>query len=132
MILNFSPHGQRETAQQDTLSVQLERDALLDRINALEIESAETLSKAKLIAQQQMLQERNRLESLHKQKVSELQAELAEKVASESTKATQITEMEKQLASSQVAVKTMEEDFRVFKSFVAEREAVHVNFLLLW
>lgn len=105
----------------------MERDALLDRINTLEIESADALSKAKLTAQQQLLQERNRLETLHKQKASELQAELAEKTASESAKATQLTEMEKQLAAAQVAVKTMEEDIRVFKSFVAEREAVHVT-----
>ena len=111
----------------------MERDSLLDRINNLEIESAETSSKAKFSAQQQLLHERNRLEALHKQKVSELQAELAEKSESESAKATQLIDMEKQLAASQVAVKAMEEDLRLFKSLAAEREAVHVVFTsMLW
>ena len=73
------------------------------------------------------------MESLHKQKVSELQTELAEKTESESAKAAQLIDMEKQLAASQVAVKTMEEDLRLFKSFVAEREAVHVMFTgIIW
>ena len=73
------------------------------------------------------------MEALHKQKVSELQAELVEKSESESAKATQLIDMEKQLAASQVAVKTMEEDLRLFKSLAAEREAVHVVFTsMLW
>ncbi len=73
------------------------------------------------------------MEALHKQKVSELQAELAEKSESESAKATQLIDMEKQLAASQVAVKAMEEDLRLFKSLAAEREAVHVVFTsMLW
>ena len=126
---------QKEAVQQELLALQMERDSLLDRVSAVEIESEEALSKARLAAQQQLVQERNRLDDAHKLKLAEIQAQAAEKIsAAEAASSMRVAQKEVELAAAVAALKAMEEDRgrleAMFKTLVADRDAFHVlNFI---
>jgi hypothetical protein len=109
----------------------MERDTLLDRINKIEIDSSDSLSKAKLAAHQQLLQERARLEEIHRVKLSDFRTELAERNEADRAFNARIAQLEMELSSSKLLAKAAEEDRdrieNMFKLLVSEREAAHVS-----
>jgi len=122
-------NSQRELLQQEVHAVSMERDSLLDRINTLEIDSSDALSKAKLAAHQQLLQERTRLEDVQRTKLNELQSELTDRNKADNALNARITQLEMELSSSKLLAKSAEEDRdrieSMFKLLVSEREAAH-------